>query len=78
MKNGIRATLKEFGGDGSTYTDKQHRLMVWYNYFFLQRGKPTTHIEALSKIDDNTLLVKMPPVFKEIRERAEEILSKVN
>lgn len=78
VKNGIRATLKEFGGDGSTYTDKQHRLMVWYNYFFLQRGKPTTHIEALSKIDDDTLLARMPPIFKEIRKRAEEILSKVN
>jgi len=78
VKKGIRATLKEFGGDGSTYTDKQRRLMVWYNYFFLQRGKPTTHIEALSRIDDDTLLAKMPPVFKEIRKRAEEILSKVN
>lgn len=78
VKKGIRATLKEFGGDGSTYTDKQRRLMVWYNYFFLQRGKPTTHIEALSKIDDDTLLAEMPPVFREIRKRAEEILSKVN
>ena len=78
VKTGIRATLKEFGGDGSTYSDKQKRLMVWYNYFFLQRGKPTTHIEALSKIDDDTLLARMPPVFKEIRKRAEEILSKVN
>ena len=78
VKTGIRATLKEFGGDGSTYSDKQKRLMVWYNYFFLQRGKPTTHIEALSKIGEDELLAKIPTVFKEIRACVENILNKAN
>jgi hypothetical protein len=48
--------------------------MVWYSYFFLSRGKPSTHIAALSRIDDNYLLEKTPPVFKKIIERIKEMI----
>lgn len=37
--------------------------MIWYNYFFLNRGKPSTHIEALSKITNEMLISTMPSVF---------------
>lgn len=47
IEESVRAALKECGGDGSTYTPEQRQLMVWYTYFFLQRGKPPTHIEAI-------------------------------
>ena len=69
-----RHTLKECGGNGSTYSDEQKKLMVWYTYFFLNRGKPSTHIEALSIMDDKTLLSSIPPVFKKIVSKAELII----
>ena len=34
----IKNTLKEEGGDGHTYSPEQQKLMVWYTYFFLNRG----------------------------------------
>ena len=43
----IKATLKEEGGDGHTYTQNQRKLMIWYKYLFLSRGKPSTHLTAL-------------------------------
>lgn len=45
----IRNTLKKEGGDGSTYNDEQKSLMIWYNYFFLNRGKPSTHFYKITK-----------------------------
>lgn len=70
----VRHALKECGGDGKTYTEKQKRLMVWYTYFFLNRGKPSTHIEALSKIENNTIVDSMPAVFSKIIAVAEKKL----
>ncbi|HHA4378897.1 TPA: ATP-dependent endonuclease [Enterococcus faecium] len=61
----IRNTLKEHGGNGEQYDDTQKDLMIWYDYFFLGRGKPVTHRLALSDIseDSNT---NVPPVFQRI------------
>lgn len=70
----IHHTLKECGGDGSTYTEEQKKLMVWYTYFFLNRGKPSTHIEALSKIEDESLISSMPDVFSKVFTVAEKVL----
>ena len=44
----IKYTLKQEGGDGSTYTEQEKDLMIWYSYFFLGRGKPTTHLSLFS------------------------------
>ena len=52
IKKDIKSTLKEEGGDGSTYSAEQQKLMVWYTYFFLNRGKPSTHIAVLSRLSD--------------------------
>ncbi len=73
----IRNALKECGGDGSTYTDKQRQLMVWYNYFFLNRGKPSTHILALSNIKTDELVSNTPSVIKKILEAVDK-LNKLN
>lgn len=70
----VRHSLKECGGDGSTYSEKQKKLMVWYTYFFLNRGKPSTHIEAFSRISDEMLVSTMPPVFTRMITVAEKIL----
>lgn len=70
----VRRTLKDCGGDGETYSEEQRKLMVWYTYFFLNRGKPSTHIEAFSKIDDDALAATMPPVIKRLISAAEKAL----
>lgn len=46
--------------------------MVWYNYFFLNRGKPSTHILALSKMDE---LDNIPSEFERLIRTAEKLLN---
>ena len=70
----VRHSLKECGGNGKTYSEEQKKLMVWYTYFFLNRGKPSTHIEAFSKINDEMQVSKMPPVFARMITAAEKML----
>lgn len=70
----IRNTLKEEGGDGHTYSSEQQKLMVWYTYFFLNRGKPSTHIAALSQLSDEELKENVPLVLQRLIETADHIL----
>ncbi|WP_044482064.1 ATP-dependent nuclease [Paenibacillus antibioticophila] len=76
IKGGIISALKNESATGYTYTPEQHELMVWYNTLFLGRSKPSTHIEALLKITDESLLTDMPAVFKSIVQRVKEILER--
>jgi putative ATP-dependent endonuclease of the OLD family len=61
----IRNTLKEHGGSGEQYNDTQRDLMMWYDYFFLGRGKPVTHRLALGNISDDSSS-NIPTVFQKI------------
>ncbi len=70
----VHHTLKYCGGNGKTYSESQKKLMVWYTYFFLNRGKPSTHIEAFSQISDGMLASAMPPVFERLVAAAEKAL----
>lgn len=70
----ISSTLKDCGGDGKSYTENQKKLMVWYTYFFLNRGKPSTHIEAFSKMSNAEMLASMPEVIQKIINAAEKKL----
>ena len=70
----VRNTLKECGGNGITYSDGQKRLMIWYNYFFMNRGKPSTHIVALSSIQREALKDKAPAVFYRLFTTAEQMM----
>lgn len=74
----VRHVLKECGGDGNTYSEEQKKLMVWYTYFFLNRGKPSTHIEVISQISDEELVSTMPAVFKQMISAAEKALKESN
>lgn len=74
-ESAVRSALKEYGGIGATYTENQKRLMVWYNYFFLGRGKPTTHISMFSKISDSDLKAATPEVISKIIKRANLLLN---
>lgn len=72
----VRKTLKKEGGDGVTYTRHQKELMVWYAYFFLGRGKPTTHILALSFMDDKTIISSTPEVIDRMIFRIKDLLDR--
>ncbi len=74
INKGVQSTLKECGGDGNTYTDEQKKLMIWYSYFFLQRGKPSTHIEAVSQMTNQQLIDNIPPVFNRLFMKIESLL----
>ena len=71
------ATLKDKSGPGDSFTREEKELMIWYQYFFLGRGKPTTHMQFLSSISDDELTRNLPPVFEKIVNRAEELLGDI-
>lgn len=75
IKVDIRNTLKKEGGDGNTYSEEQKKLMIWYNYFFLNRGKPSTHILALSRLDDFDLYFNMPEVIERLIDVVKNLLN---
>lgn len=60
----IRATLKDKSGHGDSFNEEEKELMIWYQYFFLGRGKPTTHMQFLSSISDDELTRNLPLYLK--------------
>lgn len=75
VEEDVRKTLKPEGGQGNTYTDEQRELMIWYNYFFLSRGKPTTHLLALSNLDESVFRDRLPDGFKKINAAVYKMLN---
>ncbi|OME30646.1 ATP-dependent endonuclease [Paenibacillus odorifer] len=75
----VAATLKEGSNkgtkEGKEYTATQKELMIWYRYFFLYRGKPSTHMRLLSEIDSEQIIEKLPDVFKKMQKK---VISKLN
>lgn len=45
--------------------------MVWYDYFFLGRGKPVTHRLAIDKIENLEII---PPIFERLGGKVETIV----
>lgn len=74
IESDVKRILKKEGGDGNTHTYDQKELMLWYSYFFLNRGKPTTHISVLSQMTDNELKETAPDVIKKIINKASTML----
>lgn len=80
LKNAIRATLKGndedgVGYEGNTYDDAEKKLMIWYKYLFLGKGKPVTHILHLPNIPDVELELNLnSTVLKRIFDRIEVIV----
>ena len=77
ISEAIQATLKDKSGPGDSFTEEEKELMIWYQYFFLGRGKPTTHMQFLSLISDEELIKSLPSVFEKIVERAKKLLGDV-
>lgn len=78
LKKAIHITLKTDTADGITYSPSQHKLMPWYNYFFLNRGKPSTHIAAMSSINEDILKEQAPDVLKRLMNAAKTTLEGVS
>ncbi len=70
MKKGIAATLKAEGKSGDTYDVEEQKLMIWYDYLFLSNGKPSTHLLAIKRIEDNHLLGDIPEVLDRLLAKA--------
>jgi len=70
----IRWVLKAEGGDASTYTEEEVDDFYWYRYLFLGRGKPTTHLRAMTELSESDLADKCPEVIAAICDRMKELL----
>lgn len=74
VETAIHATLKSSEATAATFTEEEKELMIWYNYHFLGRGKPTTHIQVLSEMTNEDIKDNLPEVFTEIFERISTLL----
>lgn len=75
VNGAVGATLKDEKATGELYAPEQRILMIWYKYHFLNRGKPVTHLQVLSHMDDTTIKNDLPPVFARIFSKISTILS---
>lgn len=71
QKESVHATLKSDKKNGDTYSPEEKKLMVWYDYLFLGKGKPSTHITALNKIEERGLLNNVPAVLDRLLTKAQ-------
>jgi putative ATP-dependent endonuclease of the OLD family len=74
IEKSVENVLKSEDNIGKTYSDFQKKLMIWYNYFFLDSGKPINHYKALQIILEKKSFSVLPPVIDRIILRIEEIL----
>lgn len=74
VESAVHATLKSSEATAATYTEDEKELMIWYNYHFLGRGKPTTHIQVLSSMNNEDIKDNLPEVFTEIFKRISTLL----
>lgn len=75
LEDAIHATLKSSGKSGENYNNDEKRLMIWYQYFFLYRGKPVIHRLAINKIEEGDLISKMPATFKDMSDKIKDMLA---
>jgi hypothetical protein len=73
LETACSAVMKPEGGKGGTYTPAQRELFIWYQYLFLGRGKPVTHMLALNAIDDATFVAGIPPVLRRLVARCMQL-----
>lgn len=68
---GAKSAVLGFGGAPQTYKAAYNDAFRWYRYLFLGRGKPSTHIRVLSKIDADTLRAHAPEDIAELLRHVE-------
>jgi len=77
IEDAKKATLKKNSGSGDSFSDEEKELMIWYQYFFLGRGKPMTHFRFLTTISEDQLEKNIPSVFRKMVKCAENLLGEV-
>lgn len=73
-----RIALKNENANISLYSSVQQAIMPWYNYLFLKRGKPVSHLEALSGLTDEEIAVITPPPLATLAASALQLLQDKN
>ncbi|GAA0852715.1 AAA family ATPase [Bifidobacterium pullorum subsp. gallinarum] len=71
----IACTLKDESKKGVLYSEEQKKLMIWYRYLFLYRGKPSTHMRVLSETDDDVIKARLPEIFIKMANKIKEELN---
>ncbi|HYG08989.1 MAG TPA: AAA family ATPase [Pyrinomonadaceae bacterium] len=66
VNDAVENVLGKAGTRGTTYSEKQRELFPWYSYLFLNKGKPSTHILALSNITGEELKASAPAVLQQL------------
>lgn len=74
LEKAIQATLKSEDAVGEHFTQEQKALMIWYNYLFLGRGKPVTHIQVLANMKKQEIIDNLPPIFTTIFDKISQLL----
>lgn len=74
VESAVQATLKSEEAKGEFYTENQKERMVYYNYLFLGRGKPSTHIQALSAMSNEEIKANIPKSLVSIFNKILELL----
>ncbi|AIO19070.1 DNA replication and repair protein RecF [Candidatus Izimaplasma bacterium HR1] len=74
VEQDLEAVLKGDGGDGSSFSNSEKKIMIWYKYFFLGKGKPISHYRALSVIDKKTLIDHLPEMLNRLVDSIKESL----
>jgi len=74
IRNKKAVTLKT-DGNPDLYDADYDDEFKWYPYLFLSRSKPETHLSALSRIEDQTLVDDAPPELKALIEHVRDALS---
>lgn len=65
-------------GQPERYKDTFDEDFRWYRYLFLGRGKPTTHLRALTQISNQHLKENAPPALRLLMKAAVELLKTSN
>ena len=71
----VKAVLKGKKKTAETYTADEVKAFFWYRYLFLGRSKPSTHLEAMTRVDADSCGKNAPPVLARLVERVAEGLA---
>ncbi len=71
IENAANSVLGDSGAAFKLYTPQQRDLFPWYRYLFKTKGKPATHLIALSELSDQELASHAPPVLTRLLQYVE-------
>ena len=54
---------------------EERNLMIWYDYFFLGKGKVNTHFKAFNDVDKELLLGSIPEVISDLILKIEDYIN---